>query len=232
MYPSTVVREVAGVAGQTGDVEHLAVKERGHREKPGEGRQVTHEGLAANLLSEIELHVRLERWAGFGRLPDDRQGSVSERAFQVEVCAQFGRHERQHPLDHGTPREQVRARRLQPPRTGPEQDEALAACLDCPVDFVQECRQALHFVDDDGSAAGDRGQLRGKCRWVGEQVVEEALVEQVDEVGFRKGRTRPRALAHAPHAEQKEGALRRREQPTIGLGVYHAVILRRKVTAW
>lgn len=85
----------------------------------------------------------------------------------------------------------------------PRQDEAPAPPLDQPVDFVEERRHTLNFIDDDGGRHARLGE-RLEPVGVGEQFCVHTEVEEVEPGRTGKRLAQQRGLAGAARAEQEE----------------------------
>ena len=62
----------------------------------------------------------------------------------------LGVHQRVQFVANGTPPQKIRLPALYFPRTRSAEDKPNTQILDQPVDFVEQCRYFLHFVDNDG----------------------------------------------------------------------------------
>lgn len=123
------------------------MKERRDGEESHERRQVPHDGLAADFLLQIELHVALKGGLPIGGLPDQRNATVRQNGVEREIGPELGGHEREQRLQDGASCQEVGPGGLQAPRARSEKDEPVALALDGPMDFIQERRQALDLVD-------------------------------------------------------------------------------------
>ena len=72
--------------------------------------------------------------------------------------------------------------------------------------LVEQCRDPLHFVQDDKAIARNRPQLRGEQRRIRGELLESRFVEEIDDVRFGEGLTNPGGLPSPAHPEQEEAA--------------------------
>jgi len=216
--PEVAVHRRAGdprVAGQPRHGEHLAVKDRRHRQEAGEAGQIADQRFGLDFFLEIHLHVGLEGLAAVGSRPDHGQAAVAKHLGQVEIAAQLLRHERKH-LPVGRPAgQQVGAGLLELAGARPQEHEPQAAVFDEPMHLVEQRRQPLDFIHHDRPAAGKRPQLVGKDRRVAEIRLIESLVQEVDPPGRGQDRLGPRALPRPAHPEEEKAPAPRGLQETV-----------------
>ena len=87
--------------------------------------------------------------------------------------------------------------------------------FDEPVNLVQQPRQPLHFVDDDPGLGREMPDGLREERRVDQQVLIQALVEEVEVHGAGKRGARPGAFSDAAHPEQEEALSRRLGQVPV-----------------
>ena len=218
------------LAGDPGHVDDLPVEQRRDGEEADESGQVAHQRLGADLLPQIELRIRFEDVARRLARPHERDRAVAQHPVEIERGAELGRGERKHAPMERPSGEQVHPRRLELARAGAEEGEAQAPRLDEAVDLVQQRRQPLDLVHDHPAVRPRIADGLCEQRRIREQVLIQPLVEEVHVHGLRKGRSRPGALADAPHSKEEEAPRGRREQAVIDGG--HVVMKRRKMTAY
>ena len=211
---------------------HLAMKNRRHREKPGEAGKIADERLGLDLFLEIHLPIGLEGLAPVGCGPDHREAPVAEHLGEIKIGPQLPRQERKHLPVERPAGEEIRAGLLQLAGTRPEEDKPHLSVLDEAVHFIEQPRNPLDLIDDDGRPTGKRAQFVGKKARLAEERLIEPLVEQIDPVGVRKHAPRPGAFSRATHAKQKKTPLpRRHENAIIWPLINHVVIYTGKMTA-
>ena len=63
------------------------MEQRRNGQKTQEGRQVTHKCFGFDLLTHIELYVRVETRLWVFRMPDHRYAPETKDACEVKICA-------------------------------------------------------------------------------------------------------------------------------------------------
>ena len=138
-------------AGDFGNIED-AVGEGDDFHEAREVAEPAHQTFALNFLPDVESDVGGQRRIGRIGIPDDGQHASPEGQRQVEG-GQFRRHERVHPLQQQSAREQVDARSPQLAGRGTGEHEPrrrpVTAPFDEVMDDIEQCRNPLHFVEDD-----------------------------------------------------------------------------------
>ena len=167
------------------------MKQCGDGQKTNETGQIAHEGFRPDLFPEVELRITLQYPTTLVRGPHQGDAAVSEHVFQVEIVAELPWRQWVHRLADGPAGQQVRAGHLELARAGTEQGEAQAALLDQAVHLVQQGRNALHLIDNDPIARCAGGNQLPEQRRVGQQVVEQGFIQQVETQCLGQGRASP-----------------------------------------
>ena len=144
-------------------IEDLARVLGRHFEKAPERLQLADHLFGLDLLLEVGKGVGAQEIAALGiagGVPDGWQSAEAEGAVLLVGLAQLSLLQREQMAQGGPSRQQVGPPRLQLPRTGAGQDEALRYVVgfDQVVDHIQQARQLLDLVDHHVRHGGRQGE--------------------------------------------------------------------------
>ena len=136
---------------------------------------------------------------------------MGQGAVQVEVGGELAGEQRVQVVDVNPTREQVgpAAPQLARARTGEQESKARRPLIEDDLHGIQQCRHALHLVDEHRRGGRRRGrELALEPLRMAHEVAERARACQVEgEIGLQRGEQR--GLADLARAEEEDAARRR-----------------------